>query len=136
MNANAQLKNGSEASFLYTFTVFPDCLNYGGTLFGGKLLAEMDLAASNAARKLLYKTDCDGLVTAHLSEVDFLAPGRLGDIIEIRCTISKVGKSSITVDSEVTSESKKGKCTTICSARFVFVSLKEGTPFPHSIILN
>jgi acyl-CoA hydrolase len=120
----------------YSFTVFPDSLNYAGTLFGGKLLSEMDLAASNAARKWLYHTSCDGLVTAQLSEVNFKSPGMLGDIVEIDCTITKVGISSITVLVNVIKESKTGQSGVICTARFVFVALKDGVPFPHNIELN
>lgn len=44
---------------LHTFTVFPENLNYGGTLFGGKVLAEMDIAAVNTARRVLYNLDYD-----------------------------------------------------------------------------
>lgn len=120
----------------YSFTVFPDSLNYAGTLFGGKLLSEMDLAASNAARKWLYHTSCHSLVTAQLSEVNFKSPGMLGDIVEINCTLTKVGMSSITVLVNVTKESKTGQGGVICTARFVFVALKDGVPFPHDIELN
>ncbi|MCB0762540.1 MAG: hypothetical protein KDC12_13520 [Flavobacteriales bacterium] len=117
----------------FSFTVFPDSLNYAGTLFGGKLLAEMDLAASNAARKLLYKTPCDGLVTVHLSEVNFKSPGMLGDIVEIACTVNELGRTSITVDTRVTKESREGVCGLICTARFVFVALQNGKPFAHNL---
>lgn len=60
----------------FSFTVFPDALNYGGSLFGGKLLAEMDLAASNAARRLLYGTDFNGLartITPRILSISFMA---------------------------------------------------------------
>lgn len=115
----------------YSFTVFPDNLNYAGTLFGGKLLSEMDLAASNAARKLLYDTDCNGLVTAHISEVDFLSSAYLGDIVEFESEISHLGRSSIKVRIEVGTEDINGIEKRICTAQFVFVALKDGQPYPH-----
>jgi acyl-CoA hydrolase len=60
----------------------------------------------------------------------------LGDIVEIDCTLTKVGMSSITVLVNVTKESKTGQGGAICDARFVFVALKDGLPFPHNIELN
>ncbi|MBO6515751.1 MAG: acyl-CoA thioesterase, partial [Bacteroidia bacterium] len=110
---------------------FPDALNYAGTLFGGKLLAEMDLAAANSARRLLYGTKFDGLVTAHLSEVDFVNPAFLGDIVELRTRVSRLGKSSITLRVSAHSESLVGDRTHICEASFVMVALKDGKPFDH-----
>ena len=114
-----------------TFTVFPDALNYAGTLFGGKLLSEMDLAASNTARKLLYDTDCNGLVTAHISSVDFLNPAHLGDIVQFETKVKSPGRTSIHVDVHVKTEDTKGRQQAICEAQFVFVALKEGKPHPH-----
>jgi acyl-CoA hydrolase len=115
----------------YSFTVFPDALNYAGTLFGGKLLSEMDLAASNSVRKLLYGTECNGNVTAHLSEVNFISPAFLGDIVEIKTRIIGMGKTSIKVSVKVEKEDLSGEITEICSAQFVFVALKDKKPYPH-----
>lgn len=116
---------------IYTFTVFPDSLNYGGTLFGGKLLAEMDSAAANSGRRLMYDTECNGMVTAHLSEVDFLNPAHLGDIVELNTTIVKMGRTSVTIKVVAKSENLMGEKRLICKAQFVMVGLKDGTPYPH-----
>lgn len=118
---------------IFTFTVFPDHLNWAGSLFGGKLLAEMDSAAANCARKLLYHTECDGLVTASLDKVDFQAPAFLGDIIELHTTCKFLGNKSMHIYVKVIKESKTGDRTNICDATFVFVSLKNGKPFPHNL---
>lgn len=47
----------------HSFTVFPQDLNFSGSLFGGKVLAEMDIAAAKLTRRLLYKRDCDSYLT-------------------------------------------------------------------------
>lgn len=52
---NIKIVNQIEA--IHSFIVFPEDLNYVGSLFGGKVLAEMDLTAAKAARRLLYGTD-------------------------------------------------------------------------------
>ncbi len=127
--ATATPQNALKSS--YTFTVFPDDLNYAGTLFGGKLLAEMDLAASNSARRILYNTQCNGLVTAHLGEVDFLNPAYLGDIIELKTQIIKTGKSSIQVEVKAQSENLQVEKKKICQTLFIMVALKDGQPYPH-----
>ena len=129
MNANLSLSHARVDN--YTFTVFPDDLNYAGTLFGGKLLAEMDLAASNSARRMLYDSDCNGLVTAKLGEVNFLHPAYLGDIITLETRITQAGRSSVSVEVKAGSESIKGEQKLICTAHFVMVALKEGRPHPH-----
>jgi acyl-CoA thioesterase YciA len=118
-------------SATHTFTVFPEDLNYAGTLFGGKILAEMDLAATNTARKLLYNTSCDTAVTASLSLVNFQKPSYLGDIIEMTCNVTRLGRTSIEIHVQVIKESKRGKTDKICEATFTFVSIRDGKPHPH-----
>ncbi len=71
----------------HSFTVFPEDLNYKGSLFGGKILAEMDIAGIKPIRRMLYMTECDNLVTVRIDRVDFLKPARLGDLIELTATI-------------------------------------------------
>lgn len=119
----------------YSFTVFPDDLNWAGTLFGGKLLAEMDLAAANTARRVLYGSDCNGVVTASLDKVDFKKPAHLGDIIEIRTWIIDLGRTSIRVKVNVTREDKQGDIAAICTADFTMVAVKSEKPYPHNCIL-
>ena len=120
---------------IHTFTVFPEDLNFAGTLFGGKVLAEMDIAAVNAARRLLYGVVYDAVVTASLSRVDFIAPAHLGDIIEIKSQIVKLGRTSIDLIVHVQKEDSNGHFTTICEADFTFVVIKDGKPFPHEKVL-
>jgi acyl-CoA hydrolase len=121
---------------LHTFTVFPENLNYGGTLFGGKVLAEMDIAAVNTARRVLYNLDYDTIVTASLERVDFIAPGFLGDIIEMRSKLISVGRTSMDINVTVQKEDTKGKTTLICEAKFTFVVLKNGKALPHNLVLS
>jgi acyl-CoA hydrolase len=115
-----------------SFIVFPEDMNYAGTLFGGKILAEMDKAAEKAARRILYQTECDGAVTVSLDKVDFISPAFIGDIIELIATIKRLGRTSIEIHVHVSKEDIKGSIEKICEGTFVFVSLKNGKPFPHN----
>jgi acyl-CoA hydrolase len=119
----------------HSFMVFPEDMNYAGTLFGGKVLAEMDLTALKAARRILYGTACNGAVTASLNKVDFKRPAHLGDIIELNAHICKLGRTSIEIYVHVSKENHLGEVEEICSATFVFVSLNEGVPHPHNCML-
>lgn len=119
----------------HSFTVFPEHMNYQGALFGGKILSEMDIAAIKPIRRMLYLTDCDTAVTASVDKVNFIKPATLGDIIDITATIVKLGITSIHIFINVTKEDKYGVIDKICQAEFVFVSLKNGRPYPHGFQL-
>lgn len=124
-----ELKN---VSAIHSFTVFPDDLNYKGALFGGKILAEIDLSGLKPVRRMLYNTGCDAAVTASIDRVDFLKPAKLGDIVELTATIYKLGRTSVSVFVHVTKEDEFGNIEKICDAHLVFVSLKDGKPYPHN----
>lgn len=119
----------------HSFTVFPDDLNYAGTLFGGKLLAEMDIAGAKLTRKLLYNSPCDGAVTVKVGKVIFKTPAHLGDLIDMEVVATRIGKSSIDMTIKVVKESIRGRVESICEADFTFVALKEGKPHPHYLKL-
>jgi acyl-CoA hydrolase len=116
-----------------SFFVFSKDLNYGETLFGGKLLAEMDCEAAKVAKSVIYGTDADGVVTASFDRVDFKAPARKGDLVVMEADVTSLGRTSIKISVEVWV--KKGPdrsdWTHICSAAATFVALKEGRPHPH-----
>ena len=131
-NQKRELKN---VAAIHSFTVFPEDLNYKGSLFGGKILAEIDIAGLKPVRRMLYSTDCDNLVTARFDRVDFLKPAKLGDIVELTATIYKLGRTSINVSVHVTKEDEFGAIEKICDASLVFVSLKDGKPHPHNHFL-
>lgn len=135
MSSINQLKPISDFITTHSFIVFPEDLNYAGTLFGGKVLAEMDLTAAKAARRILYGTGCDGAVTASLNKVDFKQPALLGDIIELSASIQRLGRTSIDIYVHVSKENQLGETNTICEATFTFVSVFNGKPFPHQCIL-
>lgn len=127
---NTEIPANQKAS-LHTFTVFPEDLNYLGSLFGGKLLAEMDVAAVKPVRRMLYGTPCDGAVTASMDKVDFKRPAYLGDIIELHASIVNLGRTSIDVAVKVFREDQTGDVSAICEAQFTFVSLRDQEPCPH-----
>jgi acyl-CoA hydrolase len=119
--------------YVTDFTVFPDQINTVGTLFGGALLGKMDIAAATLARKLLYKTEAEGAVTACLDKVDFLCPGHLGDLIVIETELKSLGVSSMVIKCTVHREDMRGNVQVMCTAHFTFVAIKGGKKYDHNL---
>lgn len=117
----------------HSFTVFPQDLNYAGSLFGGKVMAEMDIAGVKVVRRALYGTESDGCVTASVDRIDFHKPAFLGDLVIMTSEIKSIGKSSIQVRITVIRESSKGDTEEICAANFTFVAIKDKKPYKHNL---
>lgn len=126
----------NKLSAVHSFTVFPQDLNYADTLFGGKVMAEMDIAGVKVVRRALYGTGAEGAVTASVDRIDFKKPAFLGDLITMVAEIKTLGKSSIQVKISVSRESQQGFCEEICAANFTFVAMKDKKPFPHGLNFN
>lgn len=108
--------------------VFPTDTNSQGSLFGGHALSLMDrlafIVASRHARK--------PVVTVSTDKVEFLAPVKVGNLIELIGRISRVGRTSITVEIEMYAEDlltgERHLCTT---GRTVMVAVDaDGRPTP------
>lgn len=124
---------GDRLTATHSFTVFPQDLNYGDTLFGGKVMAEMDVAGVKVVRRALYDTECDGAVTASVDKIDFKKPAFLGDLITMKAEIKGLGRSSIQIKITVTRESQTGQVEEICAANFTFVSMKNKKSHHHNL---
>jgi acyl-CoA hydrolase len=123
----------SKLTAVHSFTVFPQDLNYVNSLFGGKVMAEMDIAGVKVVRRALYGTGADGCVTASVDRIDFKKPAFLGDLITMVSEIKAIGKSSLQVRITVTRESILGEIDDICAANFTFVAMKNKKPFQHGL---
>ncbi|PTS90304.1 acyl-CoA thioesterase [Sphingomonas sp. HMWF008] len=108
--------------------IFPGDANHHGTLFGGVALAHMDkvafLAASRHGRA--------PFVTAASDKIDFKAPGRIGEMVEVTGRVIRVGHSSLDVEVELVAEALvTGERRTCASGRFAMVAVKAaGTVLP------
>ncbi|WP_088041112.1 acyl-CoA thioesterase [Bacillus sp. EAC] len=109
--------------------VFPTDLNNHGTLFGGKMLADMDLIASISATKHA-RMEC---VTASMDSVEFLGPVRESDCIYYESFVILTGKSSMEVFVRATAEDLLSGERRVAATCFVtFVALKDG--IPHKVV--
>lgn len=107
--------------------VKPEDLNPNGTLFGGRLLAWID---EEAALYTVIQLENPKIVTKFMSEINFMASAKQGDIVEIGMEVIKFGKSSITMKCEA--RNKMTRETILTVDNMVMVNLGEdGTPTPH-----
>ena len=111
-----------------TSRVFPTDLNDHNTLFGGKILAEMDMVASISASGHSRK-EC---VTASMDWVDFLHPVRSSDCVSYESFVIWTGRTSMEVFVKVVAEDLISGEKRIAATSFVtFVALsKENNPVP------
>ncbi|GAA3581076.1 acyl-CoA thioesterase [Snuella lapsa] len=107
--------------------VKPEDLNPNGTLFGGRLLEWID---EEAALYTIIQLENQKVVTKYMSEIDFRASAREGDIIEIGIDVVKFGTASLTLSCEV--RNKMTRETIITISNIVMVNLdSDGKPKPH-----
>lgn len=114
----------------------PEDLNSRGTLFGGQLLKWIDEEASIYTMCQLTRITYPAyinIVTKGMSEINFLKPAKVGDIIEIGCELIKFGTTSISIRCEV--RNKQTEDIIINIEKITFVLLNEkGRPTPHGFI--
>ena len=102
--------------------VMPNDTNNLNTLFGGKLMYWMDMAAAICANKHTNNV----VVTASVDNITFKAPINKGDIVTLNAFITRVFNTSMEVFIEVTAQNtnKKEKIESN-TAFFTFVALNQ-----------
>jgi acyl-CoA hydrolase len=107
--------------------VKPQDLNPNQTLFGGQLLAWID---EEAALYTIVQLENSKIVTKFMSEINFTASAKQGDIIEIGIEVVKFGKSSLALKCEV--RNKMTLETILTVDNIIMVNLgADGLPVPH-----
>jgi len=99
----------------------PSDRNSGGSIFGGWILTQIDIAASLAA--IDY---CKGRVsTKSVNNVDFKKPIFHNSLVDIYAKIKKTGKTSMYFDINVFSTTNKGDNYLAVTAEMVFVKIND-----------
>lgn len=94
---------GSRQLALKVIPMPADC-NANGDIFGGWIMAQVDLAGSVLPLKV---AKCR-VVTVAVNEFIFKERVFVGDVLSFFATIKKIGNTSITVDVEVYAERERG----------------------------
>ncbi|MBN1435858.1 MAG: acyl-CoA thioesterase [Sedimentisphaerales bacterium] len=94
MDNNAANAGGQYRVFQDVRVVMPQHLNQYGSLFGGYLLGVIDEVAFIAC---IRRFPGRNFVTRAMDRVEFHAPAHLGDVVETRAEITRIGRTSIRV---------------------------------------
>ncbi|MDO8643466.1 MAG: acyl-CoA thioesterase [bacterium] len=121
-------KKPSESQLEVAHVVLPSDSNALGTIFGGQVMAWIDLAASVVASRHARKV----CVTVSMDELHFIAPSRVGDIVILKGSVNYTHKTSLEIGVRVESENPlTGKRCHTASAYLTFVAVNEkGKPTP------
>jgi acyl-CoA thioesterase YciA len=100
----------------------PADTNPNGDIFGGWIMSLMDLAAGVAAG-----TRAKGRVaTAAVSNLSFLQPVKVGDVVCVYTEITKTGRTSMTVGVEAyVLRRNQGERVRVTAAEFVLVAVDD-----------
>ncbi|MEH7545193.1 MULTISPECIES: acyl-CoA thioesterase [Bacillaceae] len=111
-----------ESRVIRTSRVFPNDVNNHNTLFGGRLMSDIDQVASISAARH-SRSEC---VTASTDSVDFLHPVRPTDSVCFESYVTWKGTSSMEVFVKIIAEDlKSGKRKIAATALLTFVALDE-----------
>lgn len=108
----------------------PTAQNARGTIFGGWMMGQLDLAGAIIARTLLDVGQ--EVVTVKATDIIFKKPVYSGDVIQCWVTVVKIGNTSITTKITVTVIRKDTGIVEheVATGDFIYVSLKDGKPSP------
>lgn len=99
-----------------------DC-NANGDIFGGWVMAQMDLAGA-----VLPARYVDGrMATVAVNQFIFKQPVRVGDILSFFASVSRIGNTSITVQVEVFAEGfrAQGRYYKVTEASLTYVAIDD-----------
>ena len=104
----------------------PADTNASGDIFGGWIMGMMDMAAGSTAHELA----AGRVATVAVSDLVFLRPVHVGDLISCYTEVIKTGRTSITIDVDVWARRKMPiRHERVTKARFVMVAVDgNGTP--------
>jgi acyl-CoA thioesterase YciA len=109
--------------------LLPRDTNERGTIFGGVILSQIDLAAAVEVGKTTSKR----CVTVAMKEVVFKEPVYVGDVVSFYTATERIGTTSITVRVEVEAQRRHDPdiIVKVTEATVVYVTVDEkGRPVP------
>ncbi len=124
----ANIEDGPTGELTLRTLAMPGDLNAAGDIFGGWVMAQMDLASGiRAAERARGR-----VVTAAVHEMAFAMPVKVGDTLCIYTYVEKVGRTSMTLRVEAWAQRYLSeRMERVTDALFVMVALDEtGMPTP------
>ena len=106
----------------------PADTNPAGDIFGGWVLAQMDLASGIVAHRRARSR----VVTAALDGMAFHRPVYVGDLVSCYAKVTRIGRTSMTVQVDTYARrGRTGEEVKVTEGRFTVVAIdEEGRPHP------
>lgn len=116
----------SESQVVMTELVLPSHTNALGSIFGGTVVSWIDIAAAICAQRHARKV----VVTAHIDELQFIAPVYKGWVVNLKASVNYAGTTSMEIGVRVDAENPlTGEMFHTASAYLTFVALdSHGKP--------
>lgn len=113
-----------------TEIVMPNDANPLGNVMGGHIMHLADIAAAIAAGRHARTP----VVTAHVDQMDFRRPVRVGGVLVVKASVNFAGRTSMEVGVKMWSEDRaSGERSHVSSAYLTFVSLDPDTGTPRLV---
>lgn len=104
--------------------------NANGDIFGGWVMAQVDLAGSVLPARYIQGR----MATVAVNEFIFKQPVRIGDLLSFFAHVTRIGRTSITVEVEVYAERRfaaLGEYIKVTEAQLTYVAIgADGRPQP------
>jgi acyl-CoA hydrolase len=118
-------KSAATSETVMSEIMTPNDANFLGKVFGGRLLALIDLCAYVTAAR--YSGEV--CVTASIDKVDFIEPIEVGEVVSLVGIVSFVGRTSMEVTIDVFAENVlKGVRRHTNTARVMMVAIRDNRP--------
>jgi acyl-CoA thioesterase YciA len=107
----------------------PADANQHGDIFGGWIMAQVDIAGGTIAARLARGR----VATVAVKEFQFKQPVQIGDVLSFYVEVGRIGTTSITVTVEVYAERRPSDPTVVkvTEATLTYVAIdREGKPRP------
>jgi acyl-CoA thioesterase YciA len=104
----------------------PADLNGNGDIFGGWVLSQMDVAGGALAARVAKGR----VATVAITAMTFVQPIKVGDMVSIYGKVSKIGRTSITIDLETIVQRRNDTAEIqVTHGTYVFVAIdQDGKP--------
>ena len=122
-NSSAPVNLPTDMELVLKVIPMPADCNANGDIFGGWVMAQVDLAGSVLPARYAKGR----MATVAVNEFIFKQPVRLGDILSFFSSVIKVGRTSITVKVAVFAERfrAQGKYIKVTEAQLVYVAIDD-----------
>jgi len=108
----------------------PRDINANGHIFGGWVLAQMDIAGGIVAGNVAKGP----VATVAIDAMEFIEPILLSDVISIYAQVERRGRTSLGIRIEVHATRDRGKMhLKVTEALFTFVAIDEATHRPRPL---